>query len=85
MAVLSGPNVENVTICYTFISSDNDASDKRRLVSKWHPTTKGTLRRNYRVPSKGEGNRLLKSIASLLSDDDHFRDATSHKVTRTHL
>ncbi|KAF8107294.1 hypothetical protein N665_0124s0085 [Sinapis alba] len=58
---------------------DKDAADKRKLVSKWHPTTKGTLRRNYRVPSKGEGNRLLKSIASLLSDDDHFRDATSHK------
>ncbi|KAL1199265.1 hypothetical protein V5N11_008340 [Cardamine amara subsp. amara] len=58
---------------------DKDASDQRKLVSKWHPTTKGTLRRNYRVPSKPEGNRLLKSIASLLSDDDHFRDATSHK------
>ncbi|KAL0746538.1 hypothetical protein Bca101_028540 [Brassica carinata] len=58
---------------------DKDAADKRKLVSKWHPTTKGTLRRNYRVPSKGEGNRLLKAIASLLSDDDHFRDATSHK------
>ncbi|KAK2443091.1 hypothetical protein P8452_21480 [Trifolium repens] len=49
------------------------------LTSKWHPTTKGTLRRNYRVPSKSEGRRLLKSIASLLSDDDHFVDATSHK------
>ncbi|VYS59125.1 unnamed protein product [Arabidopsis thaliana] len=58
---------------------DKDAADKRKLVSKWHPTTKGTLRRNYRIPSKGEGNRLLKAIASLLSDDDHFRDATSHK------
>ncbi|EOA31277.1 hypothetical protein CARUB_v10014456mg [Capsella rubella] len=58
---------------------EKDAADKRKLVSKWHPTTKGTLRRNYRVPSKGEGNRLLKAIASLLSDDDHFRDATSHK------
>ncbi|CAN8265813.1 unnamed protein product [Cochlearia groenlandica] len=56
-----------------------DANDKRKLVSKWHPTTKGTLRRNYRVPSKGEGNRLLKAIASLLSDDDHFTDASSHK------
>ncbi|KAE9604947.1 hypothetical protein Lal_00036885 [Lupinus albus] len=51
----------------------------RKLVSKWHPTTKGTLRRNYRVPSKSEGRRLLKAIASLLSDDDHFVDATSHK------
>ncbi|KAG7633116.1 hypothetical protein ISN44_As03g032920 [Arabidopsis suecica] len=59
--------------------TDKDAADKRKLVSKWHPTTKGTLRRNYRIPSKAEGNRLLKAIASLLSDDDHFRDATSHK------
>ncbi|XP_054796801.1 uncharacterized protein LOC129302150 [Prosopis cineraria] len=51
----------------------------RKLVSKWHATTKGTLRRNYRVPSKSEGRRLLKAVASLLSDDDHFTDATSHK------
>ncbi|XP_076895385.1 uncharacterized protein LOC143547959 [Bidens hawaiensis] len=58
---------------------DKEAADKRKLVSKWHPTTKGTLRRNYRVPSKTEGRRLLRSIASLLSDDDNFRDATSHK------
>nr|XP_043631650.1 uncharacterized protein LOC122603100 [Erigeron canadensis] len=58
---------------------EKEASDKRKLVSKWHPTTKGTLRRNYRIPSKSEGRRLLKAIASLLSDDDHFRDATSHK------
>ncbi|GAB4856117.1 hypothetical protein Ancab_024757 [Ancistrocladus abbreviatus] len=50
-----------------------------KLVSKWHPTTKGTLKRNYRVPSKSEGRRLLKAIASLLSEDDHFVDATSHK------
>ncbi|XP_057433054.1 uncharacterized protein LOC130725882 isoform X1 [Lotus japonicus] len=50
-----------------------------KFVSKWHPTTKGTLRRNYRVRSKSEGRRLLKAIASLLSDDDHFVDATSHK------
>ncbi|KAG8637305.1 hypothetical protein MANES_15G105600v8 [Manihot esculenta] len=58
---------------------DKEAADKRKLVSKWHPTTKGTLKRNYRVPSKSEGRRLLKAIASLLSDDDHFTDATSHK------
>ncbi|KAI9196177.1 hypothetical protein LWI28_021662 [Acer negundo] len=58
---------------------DKEAADKRKLVSKWHPTTKGTLRRNYRVPSKSEGRCLLKAIASLLSDDDHFTDATSHK------
>ncbi|KAL9319799.1 hypothetical protein ACSQ67_011638 [Phaseolus vulgaris] len=59
--------------------SPKEAATGRKLVSKWHPTTKGTLRRNYRVPSKSEGRRLLKAIASLLSDDDHFVDATSHK------
>ncbi|CAI9106784.1 OLC1v1006003C1 [Oldenlandia corymbosa var. corymbosa] len=58
---------------------DKEATERRKLVSKWHPTTKGTLKRNYRVPSKSEGRRLLKAIASLLSDDDHFRDAASHK------
>lgn len=58
---------------------DKEAADKRKLVSKWHPTTKGTLKRNYRVPSKSEGKRLLKAIASLLSQDDHFVDASSHK------
>ncbi|KAL0369389.1 UNVERIFIED_CONTAM: hypothetical protein Sangu_0257000 [Sesamum angustifolium] len=58
---------------------EKEAADRRKLVSKWHPTTKGTLKRNYRVPSKSEGRRLLKAIASLLSDDDQFRDATSHK------
>ncbi|KAJ6387769.1 hypothetical protein OIU77_026361 [Salix suchowensis] len=58
---------------------DKEAADKRKLVSKWHPTTKGTLRRNYRVPSKSEGRRRLKAIAALLSEDDYFLDATSHK------
>ncbi|KAJ6822205.1 uncharacterized protein M6B38_389900 [Iris pallida] len=60
-------------------SEDKKASDRRKLVSKWHPTMKGTLKRSYRVPSKTEGRRLLKAIASLLSDDDHFVDASSHK------
>lgn len=58
---------------------DKEANDKRKLVRKWHRTTKGTLRRNYRVPSTSVGRRLLKAVASLLSEDDHFRDATSHK------
>ncbi|KAL1557458.1 hypothetical protein AAHA92_08032 [Salvia divinorum] len=58
---------------------EKEAAERRKLVGKWHPTTKGTLRRNYRVPSKPEGRRLLKAIASVLSDDDQFRDATSHK------
>ncbi|KAI3868049.1 hypothetical protein MKX03_035265 [Papaver bracteatum] len=58
---------------------EKEANDKRKLVSKWHPTTKGTLKRSYRVPSKTVGKKLLKAIASLLSDDDHFLDASSHK------
>lgn len=78
----------NVTLLITLfilesVDGDDDAkesNDKRKLVSKWHPTTKGTLKRSYRVPSKLAGQRLLKLIASLLSEDDHFIDATSHKV-----
>jgi len=58
---------------------DKDAAGNKKIVRKWHPTTKGTLKRNCRVSSISEGRRLLKSIASLLSDDDQFRDATSHK------
>lgn len=60
-------------------SEEKDATNRRKLVRMWHPTTKGTLKRSYRVPSKAQGRRLLKAIASLLSEDDHFVDATSHK------
>lgn len=73
-------------LCYTILFSLWPAKQEatgRKLVSKWHATTKGTLRRNYRVPSKSEGRRLLKAVASLLSEDDHFTDATSHKVLYT--
>lgn len=51
----------------------------KRGRNKWQTTTKGTLKRRYRVPTKSEGRRLLNLISSLLSDDDTFRDATSHK------
>ncbi|KAL5708968.1 hypothetical protein ACHQM5_019709 [Ranunculus cassubicifolius] len=61
---------------------DKDASDKRKLVKNWHHTTKGTLKRSYRLLSKPVGQRLLKAVASLLTDDDQFRDATSHKGRR---
>ncbi|KAL7232567.1 hypothetical protein ACSBR2_010553 [Camellia fascicularis] len=61
-----------------FVQADKQATDRRKLVSKWHPTTKVTLKWNYRVLPKSEERHLLKSIASLLSDDDQFRDATSH-------
>lgn len=43
-------------------------------------TTKGTLVRKYRVPSKPEGRKLLSAICSLLSDDDSFIDVSTHKV-----
>ncbi|KAB1227843.1 hypothetical protein CJ030_MR1G001677 [Morella rubra] len=83
---ISGSRTENILEYQSipqailfFCLEGNEEADRRKLVSKWHPTTKGTLKRNYRVPSKTEGRRLLKAIASLLSDDDHFRDATSHK------
>ncbi|KAL5196645.1 hypothetical protein ABZP36_000157 [Zizania latifolia] len=58
---------------------ENEDQDRRKLVSKWKPTTKGTLKRTYRVCSKEEGRRILKEIALVLSEDDHFVDASSHK------
>ncbi|ONM59513.1 hypothetical protein ZEAMMB73_Zm00001d022108 [Zea mays] len=60
-------------------SGEKDAQHKRKLTSKWKPTTKGTLKRTYRVRSTDEGRRILKEIASVLSQDDHFVDASSHK------
>ncbi|KAL6855872.1 hypothetical protein ACP4OV_018674 [Aristida adscensionis] len=60
-------------------SGETEAHDKKKLVSKWRPTTKGTLKRTYRVHSIEEGRRLLKEIASVLSQDDHFVDASTHK------
>ncbi|GLJ53883.1 hypothetical protein SUGI_1150970 [Cryptomeria japonica] len=55
------------------------ADERRKMVSKWHVTTKGTLKRSYRLPMKSVARRLLKAISSLLSDDDTFRDASCHK------
>lgn len=55
------------------------AKELKRVRSRWQTTTKGTLKRRYRVPTKSEGRRLLNAISSLLSDDDTFLDATSHK------
>ena len=34
----------------------------------------------YRVSSNEEGRRILKEIALVLSEDDHFVDASTHKV-----
>ncbi|KAL7256888.1 hypothetical protein ACSBR1_010760 [Camellia fascicularis] len=74
--VFSCLRMEQFECC--FVQADKQATDRRKLVSKWHPTTKVTLKWNYRVLPKSEERHLLKSIASLLSDDDQFRDATSH-------
>ncbi|PIA53226.1 hypothetical protein AQUCO_00900068v1 [Aquilegia coerulea] len=63
-------------------SEEKEATNRRKLVRNWHPTTKGTLKRSYRVTSKSVGQRLLKAIAALLSDDDSFLDAASHKIRR---
>eukprot|EP00270_Netrium_digitus_P007106 TRINITY_DN2062_c0_g2_i1.p1 TRINITY_DN2062_c0_g2~~TRINITY_DN2062_c0_g2_i1.p1 ORF type:complete len:224 (-),score=27.56 TRINITY_DN2062_c0_g2_i1:13-684(-) len=59
--------------------NEKQEKDFSKLTSHWHSSVKGTLVRKYRVPSPAEGNRLLKEIASTLSDNDLFRDATSHK------
>ncbi|KAJ3673064.1 hypothetical protein LUZ60_006438 [Juncus effusus] len=59
-----------------------EVKEKRKMVSKWHPTKKGTLKRNFKVPSKAHGQKLLKTIADFLSEDDHFIDVTSHKGCR---
>lgn len=72
-------NVINLNLCFCW-SGEKDAQDKRKLTSKWRPTTKGTLKRTYRVRSTEEGRRILKEIASVLSEDDHFVDASTHKV-----
>ena len=65
-------------VCSCF--AGDKEGDKGKLVSKWKPTTKGTLKRMYRVPSNEEGRRILKEIALVLSEDDHFVDASTHKV-----
>eukprot|EP00249_Psilotum_nudum_P009244 c21810_g1_i2 orf=88-774(+) len=65
------------------LNKDNEADRDRHRIkvrNRWQTTLKGTLKRRYRVPTKAEGRRLLSAISSLLSDDDSFRDAASHKV-----
>ncbi|KAJ7566921.1 hypothetical protein O6H91_02G124200 [Diphasiastrum complanatum] len=65
-----------------FLGLDIEAEKKKellKLTSKWHSSTKGTLVRRFRVSTKSEGRRLLNTICSLLSEDDSFRDASSHK------
>ena len=56
-----------------------------KLRRNWRTSTKGTLTRKYRVPSKGEGRKILNSICSLLSDDDDFVELGTHKVKSIYL
>ncbi|KAL7184203.1 hypothetical protein ACSBR2_026370 [Camellia fascicularis] len=42
--------------------SDKHATNRRKLVSKWHRTTKVALKQNYRVPSKSEGWHFLNPL-----------------------
>jgi hypothetical protein len=51
-----------------------------KLRKNWNVSTKGTLIRKYRVPSKAEGRKILNAICLLLSDDDSFVDVSTHKV-----
>ncbi|KAG6547782.1 hypothetical protein Mapa_010595 [Marchantia paleacea] len=62
----------------------NDTEEKKnkelaKVRAKWHASTKGTLVRRYRVPTKAGGRKLLTAIMQLLSDDDTFRDVATHK------
>ncbi|XP_024528885.1 uncharacterized protein LOC112345767 isoform X1 [Selaginella moellendorffii] len=57
----------------------NERNEQVRFRTKWHASTKGTLVRRYRVPTVSQGRKLLTAISSLLSSDDSFRDASSHK------
>ncbi|KAL2641770.1 hypothetical protein R1flu_009357 [Riccia fluitans] len=58
---------------------ESRAKELAKVRAKWHASTKGTLVRRYRVPTKAQGRKLLGSIMQLLSDDDSFRDVATHK------
>lgn len=63
------------------ISEAKLEKDLIKMAGNWHSSTKGTLVRKFRVPTLKEGKKLLNEISGLLSDDDMFRDAASHKVS----
>ncbi|CAN5973703.1 unnamed protein product [Sphagnum jensenii] len=61
---------------------DKEAEKDKNIIKlrkNWNVSTKGTLIRKYRVPSKAEGRKILNAICSLLSDDDSFVDVSTHK------
>jgi len=64
------------------LNKDTEA-DKAKSLSKlrknWHASTKGTLIRKYRVPSKAEGRKCLHALGDFLSEGDNGFDASTHK------
>eukprot|EP00475_Leptophrys_vorax_P046098 TRINITY_DN9772_c0_g2_i1.p1 TRINITY_DN9772_c0_g2~~TRINITY_DN9772_c0_g2_i1.p1 ORF type:complete len:242 (-),score=15.85 TRINITY_DN9772_c0_g2_i1:82-807(-) len=60
-------------------ADDKRAKEAKKAASRWHESTKGTLVRRCRVPNVSEGRKMLRSIMTVLSEDDLFIDATSHK------
>lgn len=76
-------------ISIVFVSGHNlvdwlSEADKAKSLSKlrknWHASTKGTLIRKYRVPSKAEGRKCLHALGDFLSEGDNGFDASTHKV-----
>eukprot|EP00245_Coleochaete_scutata_P013276 TRINITY_DN5356_c0_g1_i1.p1 TRINITY_DN5356_c0_g1~~TRINITY_DN5356_c0_g1_i1.p1 ORF type:complete len:260 (+),score=30.22 TRINITY_DN5356_c0_g1_i1:174-953(+) len=55
------------------------AKERAQATAKWQTSTKGTLVRKLRVNSKQEGRRILGNVCTLLSEDDTFRELSSHK------
>eukprot|EP00897_Mesotaenium_endlicherianum_P004517 jgi/Mesen1/4093/ME000214S03277 len=62
----------------------NAGKEKKSAVStsKWHISTKGTLMRKLRVPSSKQGRQMLQGVCSILSEDDLFNEAGTHKGCR---
>lgn len=66
----------------SLFGKDKEAEKDKDIIKlrrNWRTSTKGTLTRKYRVPSKAEGRKILNSICSLLSDDDDFVELGTHK------
>ncbi|KAG0582483.1 hypothetical protein M758_3G063100 [Ceratodon purpureus] len=66
----------------SLFGKDKEAEKDKEIIKlrrNWRTSTKGTLTRKYRVPSKSEGRKILNSICSLLSDDDDFVELGTHK------
>ena len=63
-----------------WLSEADKAKSLSKLRKNWHASTKGTLIRKYRVPSKAEGRKCLHALGDFLSEGDNGFDASTHKV-----